>query len=254
MLGSSPRKYPKSLSNLFGIFHAETHIIYICASKILARTCLASITIYIFMLLKIYYMSKQPKFEDMLREIIDAGNRSRRYLGINDETLRLLREVSGSVLTHKNEIVDGAMASLLQEEACLSVAQRAGLSAERARALFLYWLELVFTGGYDEKHSLHITKIGLAHVKAGVPPIFMINQMGAFAREILRRCSCDPKHLEAVMQALFWNLAVMARSYEMIRLMVFREATGISSEVYERLVHLYTKDAYSQLAKELGVG
>jgi hypothetical protein len=196
-------------------------------------------------------MLKQPRVEDISREIIDAGNRSRRYLGINDETLRLLREVSGSVLAHKNEIVDGAMASLLQEETCLSVAQKAALSAERARALFLYWLELVFTGGYDEKHSLQVAKIGLAHVKAGVPSIFMINQMGAFAREILKRCSCDPKHLEAVMQALYWNLAVMIYSYEIIRGMVFREATGISSEVYDRLVHLYSKDVYSQLAKEL---
>jgi hypothetical protein len=197
-------------------------------------------------------MLKQPRVEDIMRQIIDAGNHSRRYLGINDETLRLLREVSGSVLTHKNEIVDGAMASLLQEEACLSVAQKAALSAERARALFLYWLELVFTGGYDEKHSLQVAKIGLAHVKAGVPPIFMINQMGAFAREILKRCSCDPKHLEAVMQALYWNLVVMIYSYEIIREMVFGRATGISSEVYDRLVHLYSKDVYSQLAKELG--
>jgi len=61
------------------------------------------------------------------RQIIDAGHRSRRYLGINDEALRLLRGVSGSVLVHKEEIVDGAMASLLQEEACVSVAQRAEL-------------------------------------------------------------------------------------------------------------------------------
>jgi hypothetical protein len=199
-------------------------------------------------------MSKKPTAEDIIRGIIDSGHRSRRYLGINDEALRLLREVSGSVLAHKEEIVDGAMASLLQEEVCVSVAQRAGLSAERARALFLYWLELVFNGGYDEKHSLQVAKIGLAHVKAGVPPIFMVNQMGAFAREIIRRCSCDPKHLEALIQALLWNLAVMLRSYEIIRLMIFGEATGISSEVYERLVHLYSKDAYSQLARELGVG
>lgn len=198
-------------------------------------------------------MSNQPKVEDISREIIDAGNRSRRYLGINDETLRLLREVSGSVLAHKNEIVDGAMASLMQEEACLSIAQKAALSAERARALFLYWLELVFTGGYDDKHSLQVAKIGLAHVKAGVPQIFMVNQMGAFAREILKRCSCDPQHLQAVMQALFWNLAVIIYSYEIIREMVFERATGISSEVYDRLVHLYSKDVYSQLAKELGV-
>lgn len=167
--------------------------------------------------------------------------------------MKLLREVSGSVLAQKNEIVDGAMASLLQEETCLSIAQRAGLSAEKARALFLYWLELVFTGGYDEKHSLQVAKIGLAHVKAGVPPIFMVNQMGAFAREIIKRCSCDPQHLQAVMQALFWNLAVMLHSYEIIRMVVFGEATGISSEVFERLVNLYAKDVYSQLAKELGV-
>jgi hypothetical protein len=195
----------------------------------------------------------KPAVEDILRGIIDIGHRSRRYLGINDETLKLLREVSGSVLAQKNEIVDGAMASLLQEETCLSIAQRAGLSAEKARALFLYWLELVFTGGYDEKHSLQVAKIGLAHVKAGVPPIFMVNQMGAFAREIIKRCSCDPQHLQAVMQALFWNLAVMLHSYEIIRMVVFGEATGISSEVFERLVNLYAKDVYSQLAKELGV-
>ena len=195
----------------------------------------------------------KPAVEDILRGIIDIGHRSRRYLGINDETLKLLREVSGSVLAHENEIVDGAMASLLQEETCLSIAQRAGLSAEKARALFLYWLELVFTGGYDEKHSLQVAKIGLAHVKAGVPPIFMVNQMGAFAREIIKRCSCDPQHLQAVMQALFWNLAVMLHSYEIIRMVVFGEATGISSGVFERLVNLYAKDVYSQLAKELGV-
>jgi len=202
--------------------------------------------------IKVYYMSNQPTVEDIIRQIINAGHRSRRYLGINDETLRLLREVSGSVLAHKNEIVDGAMASLMQEETCLSVAQKAALSAERARALFLYWLELVFTGGYDDKHSLQVTKIGLAHVKAGVPQIFMVNHMGAFAREILKRCSCDPQHLQAVMQALYWNLAVMIYSYEIIRGMVFGRATGISSEVYERLVNIYSKDVYSQLAKELG--
>ncbi|WP_288008007.1 protoglobin domain-containing protein [Thermofilum sp.] len=198
-------------------------------------------------------MSNKHTAEDILREIIDAGYRSRRYLGITDETLRLLREVSDSVLAHKNEIVDGAMASLMQEETCLSVAQKAALSTERARALFLYWLELVFTGGYDEKHSLQVTKIGLAHVKAGVPQIFMVNQMGAFAREIIKRCNCDPEHLQAVMQALYWNLAVMIYSYQIIRVMVFGRATGISSEVYDRLVHLYSKDLYSQLAKELGV-
>jgi len=189
--------------------------------------------------------------KNVVEEIFRACEKARPYVGVDDRTVEMLRKISGVVLAKKDVIVDSALASLLQEEECIAIAQRAGLSVERARSLLLYWLETVFRRDYDRKHCLEVAKIALAHVKAGVPPLFMVTQMGAFAREILNHLAGDAQQSRAVIQALFWNLAVMIQSYEVIRLMVFGKATGIGGAVYDRLVQLYAKEIYDVMAREI---
>jgi hypothetical protein len=175
----------------------------------------------------------------------------RSYVGMDEQALKMVHESSGAVLARKNEILQGALGSLLQDAEAVSIAQRAGLDPERAKALLEYWLSLTLQGGYDERHCLEVARIGLAHVKAGVPAKLMVAQMTAFAREILRHFPGDLTHACAIIQALGWNLAVMIHSYEIIRQRVFGEATGISEEVYGRLVHVYARELYEEISKEL---
>ncbi len=88
-----------------------------------------------------------------------------------------------------------------------------------------------------------VFRIGLAHVRAGVDERLMICNMGAFARELLPLVE-DSMPL---MKALIWNLSVMIFSYEYVKDLVFREATGISGGLVDRLIKLYTEKLYQTL-------
>jgi len=177
---------------------------------------------------------------------------SREYLKLAAEDLERVRSVWPSLSKEVNPIISGVLNSLASNKEALEIAKKAGLSLERASELFHQWFRMVFEENYDEGHALKLFRIGLAHAKHGVSEKLMILTMGAFMGETLQAL----KGLQAtgevensICKCFFWNLCIMLQSYDFSRQSSFSKATGISKQLFERLVRLKADEIYEQLEK-----
>jgi len=116
------------------------------------------------------------------------------------------------------------------------------LSVERAVALFSEWLTLL--ARWDEVHSApaeRISKIGNTHVYVGVKPRLMIMTMVNFmlsAYHILTEKEFPPEVVSALLRMMGLSLVLMMEEYEEERLRNFRRMTGMSDELFERMMSL----------------
>jgi len=97
--------------------------------------------------------------ENELRSISDA---TRKYLMIADEDVDRVKVSERFFLERLDEIVEGALRSLLSSELAQRFIERSGLTKEKATKLFKRWLTLFVKGGYDLDHAKEVFKIGLA--------------------------------------------------------------------------------------------
>ncbi|MGB9785877.1 MAG: protoglobin domain-containing protein [Infirmifilum uzonense] len=190
------------------------------------------------------------KYIDLVSKIGDFSRLARNFLGITDNDVELLHQMKDRVSPTFEAVITQAATSLLNDPQGQECIKQSGLSHERAVALFKYWLESVFTGNFDEKHALLVARISLAHVRNGVSEDLMIETMGAFNRELLKLCS-TPQESIAVTKALYWNLSIMISAYEYIRGLVKVKALGVERNLEERLVRLYAKEVYTEIAKHI---
>ena len=184
-----------------------------------------------------------PDPEEVRQRVENAARLSASYVGLTGEDVEALHREAPRVEPHFPQVVARVTDSLLGDPEARRVVESSGLSRERAEKLFEDWLRYVFRGDYGASHALMVFRIGLAHVRAGVDERLMICNMGAFARELLPLVE-DGMPL---MKALIWNLSVMIFSYEYVKDLVFREATGISGGLVDRLIKLYTEKLYQTL-------
>jgi len=188
-------------------------------------------------------------------DIMDVLNRfsleAKKYLDLTDKDVSLLRRSSVFLLEKLDTIASNVLNSLLSNEEALNIAKRAGLSKEKAVDLFKYWYRLLLIGSFDERYAVEIFKIGLAHAKSGVSEKLMILNMGAFIRETLKaiKDTGDMELAIALSKIFMWNLCLMIYSYLYVRGEFFRESTGISKELFERLMLIKSKEAYERIRK-----
>ncbi len=188
--------------------------------------------------------------EKMRSNIARVSELSLKYIGLTGEDIERLHSMAEKVLSKKDEIISGVMSSLTSDPDAVEVIRKTGLEAERAIKLFELWLTKVFKDQYDEKHALSVFRIGLAHVKSGVDERLMINNMGAFTREILKHIN-NVEDALVVSKALFWNLSIMIYSYEYVKNLVIEEAIGTSEELMKRLISLFSERVYKELLELL---
>lgn len=171
---------------------------------------------------------------------------SLKYIGLTGEDIERLHSMAEKVLSKKDEIISSVMSSLTSDPDALEVIRKTGLEAERAIKLFELWLTKVFKDQYDEKHALSVFRIGLTHVKSGVDERLMINNMGAFVREILKYID-NVEDAVIVSKALSWNLSIMIYSYEYVKNLVIEEAIGTGEDLLNRLISLFSERVYKEL-------
>jgi|GEM_PF-1390601 len=121
---------------------------------------------------------------------------------------------------------------------------------EQLKVTHLQWLEELFAGDYGEAFVHRQGQIGRAHVKAGIPPLFVAASMSylrsAFPPLVEEHCE---EHvggefgacIGAVMRMLDFCQFLIDRAYEEDRMQRLCEATGMSRKLLENLVKLNAK-------------
>ena len=97
----------------------------------------------------------------------DLSRSFRRYLGLGDRDVELVRKASS--LLDAAPVLDSALKAIEGDREAVRVAMNAGLTLERARELLESWLRLTLEGSYNEEHAVRVLKVGLAHARAGAP-------------------------------------------------------------------------------------
>ena len=190
--------------------------------------------------------------EDELRSISDA---TRRYLMIADEDVERVKDSERLFFERLDEIVEGALRSLLLSELAQRFIERSGLTKERTAKLFKRWLTLFVKGGYDLDHAKEVFKIGLAHARYGVYDRLVCMCAGAWLREILKaigESDVDYKIELSISAAklIFWNLIMMLQGYHVARVESLKK-TGISPQLAEKLFMLKAEEVYKSFKERL---
>jgi len=190
--------------------------------------------------------------EDELRSVSDAA---RNYLMITDEDIEMVKHYEKLFLERLDEIVEGALRSLLSSELTQRFIESSGLTKERAMKLFKRWLALFVKGGYDLHHAKEVFRIGLAHARYGVYDRLVCMCAGAWLREILKAVGegdVDDKIRLSISAAklIFWNLIMMLEGYHVARRESLKK-TGISPQLAEKLFMLKAEEVYSSFKERL---
>jgi len=196
--------------------------------------------------------TRSEEYEVVLEKLFTLSTAYKKFLGINEESLRKLRAQKDKILSRREEVVFKVLDSLLANDEILEIIKRTGLTKERASQLFKYSYTLFLEGGYDKEHVQKLFRIGLAHARIQVPERLMILTAGAFLREALRslgKVDVSKDVFPVLSNCVFWNLCLMLESYELSRRLSLLKATGISEKLYERLISLKAKEIYEKMIK-----
>ncbi len=183
-----------------------------------------------------------------------VAERARSYLGLGPTDIRAIRELKSLIFSREDEIIQGVLSSLLSDQEAVSVVEKTGLSAERAVDLFRSVIHLTLAGDFDGEHARRVFIVGAAHLRAGVGPRLMIQNAGAFTREIVRVLQEAGRH-EAVVpavKAVYWTLSIIMESYLEAERRSLREASGLKPELVERLKRVKAREIYEEFRTEGG--
>ncbi len=184
------------------------------------------------------------------------AERARTYLGLGPTDVQAIRWTRSLILSREEEIIQGVLNSLLSDQEAVSVIKETGLSAERAVDLFRSVIRLTLTGDFDSKHARRVFIVGAAHLRAGVGPRLMIQNAGAFTREVVRILQEAGRH-EAVVPAIkviYWTLSIIMESYLEAERRSLKEASGLKPELVERLKRAKAQEIYEEFRTEGGTG
>ena len=85
----------------------------------------------------------------------------------------------------------------------------------------------------------------------------MILQMGVIASALVgkaMRSGASPEAVSALIKAIFWNLALMMYSYQVVRRKSLKRTAGIGEKLFERLVAISAREIYEELASQYSAG
>ena len=190
--------------------------------------------------------------EASLREVL-ANNCSQiaQFLGMGQAEVELLHKASQGVLEKSGEIVGEILGELFRDPESARIFQEAGLTREALESMLRGWLVSAFTGDYGEKMCLEVSKIGLTLASHGLSPTFVLAKLAAVTEVVSRHVPTN-EVFPVMLKALRWNLTVVMLGYQVVRQKIFEKATGISEDVYNRLIKVYAKELMQELSQELG--
>lgn len=114
----------------------------------------------------------------------------------------------------------------------------------------LSWLNMVFTGPYDETYTASMYKVGDIHVRVNLPIEFMAASMTLISEALREKtaslyggncCQCRDA-MAAIDAVLSYSLIIMQKSYQSSteeQLERFLKITGITRKLYNNMARAY---------------
>ncbi|RLG10179.1 MAG: hypothetical protein DRN64_03140 [Thaumarchaeota archaeon] len=190
----------------------------------------------------------------MDKDIERMSEETKRYLEIDEEDVRRVHEISDKLLELSEEIISGALSSLLSSELASQIIKESGITRERAAEAFAEWLREALKGGYDLEHAKKVFMIGLAHARHGVHRRLMCLCAGAWLRELLKALEEVGESIDSAIslsKLLIWNLVLMLHGYHVARNESLKRASGISPALFERLFRLKADEVYRSMREHV---
>ncbi len=191
------------------------------------------------------------EFVERLREI---SSTLREFLGINEEDIHRIRRVRDLLGDEGiRKVVKEATDVLLADKESLEIAKSVGLSREVAESLLESCIQNLFSESFDYKHSLKISKVGLAHCRSGVSIRLLSALMGVILikiSEILVEKG-GQEFIPALEKGAFWSIGIISEAYSMAVAMSIERTAGISQELLDKSIRLSASKVYDELSKIL---
>ena len=188
------------------------------------------------------------------KDIERMSEETKRYLEIDEEDVRRVHEISDKLLELSEEIISGALSSLLSSELASKIIKESGITRDRAAEAFAEWLREALKGDYDLEHAKKVFMIGLAHARHGVHRRLMCLCAGAWLRELLKALEEVGEPIDSAIslsKLLIWNLVLMLHGYHVARNESLKRASGISPALFERLFRLKADEVYRSMREHV---
>jgi len=188
------------------------------------------------------------------KDIERMSEETKRYLEIDEEDVRRVHEISDKLLELSEEIISGALSSLLSSELASQIIKESGITRDRAAEAFAEWLREALKGDYDLEHAKKVFMIGLAHARHGVHRRLMCLCAGAWLRELLKALEEVGESIDSAIslsKLLIWNLVLMLHGYHVARNESLKRASGISPALFERLFRLKADEVYRSMREHV---
>lgn len=169
----------------------------------------------------------------------------KRFIGFTDADAANLRELAPIFAEHGAAVTDAFYARLA---ATADTAPLIEGRVEQLKRTHIQWMSELFQGEYGEGYLQNRWRIGLTHVRVGVPP-WWVEAVVSFLRgasvDLLEQTIADPTRRVACSQSLLrildLDLLIINLAYGDERLDRLSQFTGMSRKLIERCVLQVTK-------------
>ena len=171
----------------------------------------------------------------------------KKNLKINGSTVEVAKKILPLIKEHGDEIVNSVVTDLLSDNEVVDTLNKNKTELSTIKADLKYWLNLVFSGTYDEEYYRKIYNIGCTHVDTGVEAHIVMETVALFIDDTLHTL-IKYKEIpgdEALEIIKLFNLAmiIMINSYGDELLAAFMQFTGLRKELFMKEVQLARKQA-----------
>jgi len=170
-------------------------------------------------------------------------NEVRRFGGLTDQDVALLKEMRPMLEKHAGNLVDSFYENLDQYDTLKNL-----LDAKEGRRAILgdhlqRWLLSLSTGVYDEVYQENRYVIGQRHVEVGLDPRWVIGAMsfcrglaGDMIEDFYGDAADKIERYRALDKVMDLDLNIMLQSYDDRRMDLFLETTGFSKALFESMI------------------
>lgn len=166
-----------------------------------------------------------------------------RNLQISEEDTENIKKVSVIVKNYGFEIIDKVVNVLSQDKKVLGILNKNKLSTQRAKELWYFWLNMLFSAEINEEFHNKIAKIGHTHVDAGVDEVIVVETTALFtnatiSKIIEMKVPDYEKIIPSVIKVFSLSLTIMLDSYRNELIESFLEFTGMKRELFEKEIEI----------------
>lgn len=181
-------------------------------------------------------MGIDKALEDALRVFQHVG-------GFSEQDQALLKKHGVDLIPFIPVITDGFYQQLIDEE---QTEKHIEGRIDKLKETHIRWITDLFSGSYGDTFKETQLKIGMTHVKVGIPPLFVASSMSylrsALTKVIEKELSDRVDNLSdlssAVVRVLDLSQFLIDYAYEKDRLKRLTEVTGLSLPLLENLISL----------------